>query len=445
VVQALRNLLIVCLALGVHAESAVGENLEQFKGAQRELMRLVRSKQTPERLEGIKRLQQYPLEDAVKLIHARLDDAEPDVRQAAYDTLMEMNGNYEVCETLLSLARKGVHARDGGVGATASIAILLSSKLRSTQREVEEMLDDVGSSAAGAAPVVALVDALAQRRDAGDVPALAQLTQTGVFENHRGVRRAVVQALTRIPAKDAVEVLIEIMDRAGGEARADAAEHLTQVTGQPFGVEVAAWRTWWSEAKETFQYPGASADAPYRSTVTESEAGYYYGMPLFAERLVFVLDTSASMNGQRIVAAKRELVRAIQGLPNYVQFGIITFNTRLDVWQRKLVPATDRSKQAAISYVGTQSTSSSTSSYDALEAAMAFDTEAIYFLSDGAPTAGKIVAPVEIVTAITATNKVRRISVYTIGIGAGFPGSPLDVFLKTLAEQNLGCYRRIDN
>ena len=74
-----------------------------------------------------------------------------------------------------------------------------------------------------------------------------------------------------------------------------------------------------------------------------------------------------------------------------------------------------------------------------------FDTEAIYFLSDGAPTAGKIVAPADIVAAIAAQNRIRRISVYTVGIGAGFPGSPLDAFLKALAERNLGVYRRIDN
>jgi hypothetical protein len=75
---------------------------------------------------------------------------------------------------------------------------------------------------------------------------------------------------------------------------------------------------------------------------------------------------------------------------------------------------------------------------------MEFDTEAIYFLSDGAPHGGKITAPVDIVAAISAANKTRRISIYTIGIGAGIPGGPLDLFLKTLAEQNLGLYRRVD-
>jgi hypothetical protein len=91
-----------------------------------------------------------------------------------------------------------------------------------------------------------------------------------------------------------------------------------------------------------------------------------------------------------------------------------------------------------------QSTHSNTASYDAVETALSFDTEAIYFLSDGAPHGGKIAAPVDIVAAISAINRSRRVSIYTIGIGAGIPGGPLDLFLKTLAEQNFGLYRRID-
>jgi Ca-activated chloride channel family protein len=165
---------------------------------------------------------------------------------------------------------------------------------------------------------------------------------------------------------------------------------------------------------------------------------------VFAERLVFVLDTSGSMTGQRIMAAKRELIKAIGNLSERASFGIVVFNSSVSVWQKQLVPATQKAKHAAIAYVSSQGTAANTASYDALEAAFNFDTEAIYFLSDGAPHGGKIPAPVDIVAAITAINRVRRVSVYTIGIGVGFAGGPLDLFLKTLAEQNLGLYRRVD-
>ena len=85
-----------------------------------------------------------------------------------------------------------------------------------------------------------------------------------------------------------------------------------------------------------------------------------------------------------------------------------------------------------------------TAAYDALDAAFRFDAEAVYFLSDGAPNAGKIASPAAIVAAVTQTNRTRRISIYTIGIAPGEPGGPLDMFVKTLAEQNFGVYRRVD-
>ena len=57
---------------------------------------------------------------------------------------------------------------------------------------------------------------------------------------------------------------------------------------------------------------------------------------------------------------------------------------------------------------------------------------------------GKIPLPAAIVAAITQANRTRRMSVYTIGIAPGPPGGPLDTFMKTLAEQDFGVYRRVD-
>jgi Mg-chelatase subunit ChlD len=207
-------------------------------------------------------------------------------------------------------------------------------------------------------------------------------------------------------------------------------------------MDAGAWGRWWADAGGTWSYPHLSPNAPQK--ISASANGYYYGLPLFAERLVFVLDTSGSMTGGRIVAAKRELIRALSGLPEHVHFGVVVFNGRVVAWQNKLVPASAAMKKTAIAYVEAQAAQSNTASYDALAAAMTYDTEAIYFLSDGEPTAGKILAPADIITAITAENQKRRISIYTIGIAPGFPGSVTDSFLSTLADRNRGQYRRVD-
>jgi hypothetical protein len=436
----------IVLAVGLFLASPVwliADTLEQFKQTKPDLLPMLRSKEPQDRIEAVRRLKAFPVEDSVKLIHACLDDHDPGVSKEAIAALREMNDNHEVCETLLAAAKRSLHGRKRQ-GAATDISILLASKLQSTHRAVDELLADAAAGKNGPAVVVDLLDEIAARRSTEDLNALDHLAKTQLFENHFGVRRTIVYALTVIPSKEAVGVLVGMLDRVGGDARADAVEYLMHVTGQDLGFDSKRWQQWWKENQESFAYPPVSTRAAYRGTLTEGESGSYYEMPIFAERMVFVLDISGSMGGQRIQAAKRELLVAIASLRESCQFGIVVFNDRASAWQRQLVPADDRNKQAAKTFVDSLGIGGSTASYSALDLAFTFDTEAVYFLSDGAPTTGNLIAPVDIVAAVTATNKVRRISLYTIGVGAGFPGSPLDTFLKSLAEQNLGTYRRVD-
>ncbi len=357
-----------------------------------------------------------------------------------------MSDNNEVCETLLQVVRRARKSRLGPAAAAATpVALLLSSKLRSAQREIDELLAADATAKSGVPLVISIADSMAARRDAADVPPLQRISESSVFHDNRGVRRAVVYALTQIPSKEAVDVLIGMLDRVGGEARADASEYLAQVTGQVYAMDAGAWQRWWKESKTAFAYPSVTVRRTYREGMGEGSSGNYYEMPIFAERIVFVLDNSGSMSGPRIDAAKRELIRAISELPENAQFGVVVFNSIVTRWHHDLVAADAKAKRGAISFVANLQTTGSTASYDALQVAFGFDTEAIYFLSDGAPNFGKVRAPGDIVASVTEANRARRISIYTIGVGAGFPGSPLDVFLRTLGETNLGQYRRVDN
>ena len=87
---------------------------------------------------------------------------------------------------------------------------------------------------------------------------------------------------------------------------------------------------------------------------------------------------------------------------------------------------------------------SRTASYDALEAALQYDGEAIYFLTDGAPVGGKITRPPDIIQAVSRLNQFRRMTINSLGIGVGQPGNNFDTFLSTLADQNFGVYERVD-
>jgi hypothetical protein len=109
-----------------------------------------------------------------------------------------------------------------------------------------------------------------------------------------------------------------------------------------------------------------------------------------------------------------------------------------------MVRATAEAKQEARLFVYQLAAHGRTATYDALDAAFRFDPEAVYLLSDGEPNAGRVPAPAAIVAAIGQANRARRISIYSIGIAPGAPGSDMELFMKTLAEQNLGRYRRLD-
>jgi len=423
-----------------------GDRGDEFNQVKREIQQRLHSKYPEDRIEALQRLESYPLSGAVALLQYGLDDPDEKVRLAAYATLLKLNGDEEVCKALLQRARKAEYRKRENQAAVPLLGVLLASELPDVRREASELLDkSAASTKNGLQVVLVLADSLGYHHDAVDVRPLLALSKTQAFARHFSVRRAVVDALTQIADRRAIGALIDIMDKMGGEARADAVEHLATITKQIYGMDAEAWQQWWAEEGETFEYPAQKKHAPYRSVALNTTIGTYYGLPLLAEKVVFVIDTSGSMAGQKIVAAKRELIQAISGLPENVQFDIVAFNGSVTVWQKQLVKATAKMKKAAVAFVYDREARSNTASFDALETALSFDTEAIYFLSDGAPYGGKISDPGEIVATISAINKSRRISIYTIGIGAGLPGSSLDLFLMTLAEQNQGLYRRVDN
>ena len=291
---------------------------------------------------------------------------------------------------------------------------------------------------------VELTDQLANRGHDDDVALLVRLSTSGAFEHQFGFRRSVVLALTRIDSRPAIGALIGLVDKVEGEAQADAIKYLTSVTGQAFGNNQAEWAKWWMENGETFVIPPPSARTMAVAERVSPGVTMYYGLPIYATRMVFIMDTSRSMLGPRLIAAKRELAAAIDALRPNDQFTVLVFDSNVRMWQKKLVVADAVNKKKAIQFVNKQDTNPLTASFDALESALGFDAEAIFFLTDGAPFGGKIAAPPEIVRVVTIRNRSRRESIYTIGIGAGEVGSPMDTFLRTLAESNFGLYRRVD-
>ena len=438
-----RNILAAALVLAVALAAAGEDKTDQdaFQTAQRQ----IRSRFAPQRVEAIERLRDQPTPEAVKLLApARLADPDPDVRRAAYETLLAWKDRRDICTFLLKILEKEAHGKKSrSVVVVPLVAVLLASEEPETQRDMRGFLDGyVPAVNESVAAITATADELAKR---GNQPALATLermTKLRCFSSTFACRRAVVQAMIQIRLPQAVDVLTDLLPKFDGEVRGDVVRHLAAVSGQQYGNQSEAWQKWWKEHKDGFQFPSstAAAAAPRRP----QKAASYYGLAIEAQRMVFVVDISGSMAGGRLQAVKRELTTAIDGLPPDAAFNLVIFSSKVAAWQRSLRLATPAVKQAARAYVYNLRAGGETAAYDALESAFQFDPEAIYFLSDGDPNRGKIVAPAAIVAAVAQANRSRRISVYTIGIAPGEPGSALDRFMERLATENFGAYRRVD-
>ncbi len=406
----------------------------------------VHSQIVADRVEGMKRLRDAPAQDAVRLIvPSGFNDPAEEVRRAAYETLLTWKDDRQVNISLLKALEKESRTNKGGVSVVAPlIAVLLASESADTQQELDKFLDAYAAAGKdGVAAIITVADELGKLGDGLSLASLKRMTRLKCYTGTYPLRRAVVQAIILVRRPEAIQTLISLLPDVDGEIRGDILRHLAAISGLSLGSDGKAWQAWWEKNKEDFKFPASDVSAPTAVAATPGTPTYY-GLAINARRMVFVLDISGSMEGPRLMAAKRELVQAIDALPEDADFSIVVFNDRVAVWQRSLKPATPATKKAAKNFVLVLYAGGHTDAYDALDAAFRFDAEAVYFLSDGAPNAGKISTPAAIVTAVSQANRTRRISIYTIGIEPGEPGEPLDTFMKTLAEQNFGVYRRVE-
>jgi von Willebrand factor type A domain len=424
---------------------------DDFGTAKREIQARLRSKQPLERIAALRQLHDYPIVDAARLlVTVGLRDDEPSVRDAAYYTLLDLNDHADIARYLLLTVNKD--SRHGEVNQTTLqlLAVLLASTSPDIERDVSAYLEKRTRMHDGLILVESLADGLGDHGRAEDVGPLTKLAGLKIFSAEFGLRRAVAEALMKISAPEAIGQLVTLLEKLRGELRAEIVKHLCEATGQDFGLEAAVWRLWWKENEKTFQMVGAPAGRRDGNNLAlggpSRGASMYYGLSIYAEKMVFIIDTSSSMlQGGRLMAAKRELLQAIDGLSDDAQFSVLAFNGEVYAWHKQLMPANTAMKQAASLWISALETGNTTASYDALETGMRFDAEAMFFLTDGVPQGGKINNPADIVALITRANWAKRMSIYTIGIGVlGPQGGIFDTFLTALAKQNWGIYRRVD-
>jgi len=148
-------------------------------------------------------------------------------------------------------------------------------------------------------------------------------------------------------------------------------------------------------------------------TVAEEEA------PI-AKDLVFVLDTSGSMSGEKIVQAKAALSFILRNLNPEDRFAVVSFSDYPRLQSDALQPVTARNVAEATEWVSLLNASGGTNIDDALTSALPLfegDDRPYYliFLTDGEPTVGET-EPLSIITDASSANTVDA-RIFSFGVG----------------------------
>lgn len=254
--------------------------------------------------------------------------------------------------------------------------------------------------------------------------------------------------LTQAVNKRASPILRE---RAGGLLRA--------MTGALIPADdVAAWRAFWEAEKDKIVVPERLAQEQPGGTRAK-----FFGLPVTGGSIVFVVDTSGSMNeapagtevepprgrrpDTRLRAAKEQLVAAVQAMPEESRYTLVTFAAEARTWNSEPMkpgPQNVRSLTEVLSRLGARG---STNLFDGLSVALhlgdarfgeevAAKVDEIFVLSDGEPTAGEVQDVDTLLRIVREANKYARVRIHAVFTGTGKGGD----LLRRLAEENGGVF-----
>ncbi len=159
--------------------------------------------------------------------------------------------------------------------------------------------------------------------------------------------------------------------------------------------------------------------------------------------IIFVLDKSGSMSGEKIAQLKDAFSEIIGQLPEQDNFNIILFDSAITVYRDELLPASEGNKADAVSYINSIEAGGSTNINDAMITALnMFETSEtrvpiIVMLTDGLPTSG--ITNTMAIRQNVLNNNTAGVSIFCLGFG-------FDVdfdFLKAMALENGGIAIRI--
>lgn len=258
-----------------------------------------------------------------------------------------------------------------------------------------------------------------------DVEARAglEIAQDALDHERWQVRAAAFAFCGRVRDLSTIPMLIARLDDEKGRLREDLLDALQDLTGYRF-LQTNRWERFWREDGEGFKMP-PPRERKRRSTADGNTKGFF-NIPVVSDRVAFVIDVSGSMSAKigtdgkrtRISEAKRQLCIAVDAMAGNRFFNVIVYGTNVDPLSDRLVKATDANKADMTSRVKALKLRGATNIHGALETAFADpDVDTIFLLTDGQPSAGRIVDQDELADEVARWNLSRRVVIHTVSIG----------------------------
>lgn len=153
--------------------------------------------------------------------------------------------------------------------------------------------------------------------------------------------------------------------------------------------------------------------------------------------IIFVVDKSGSMSGQKIEQAKSALKFVLNNLREGDTFNVVAYDDKVESWKPELQTFNEETRKAALGYVEGLYAGGSTNINGALTAALGQLQDSsrpnfVLFLTDGLPTAGETNEQ-KIVANAKENNKVKA-RVFAFGVGYDLNSRLLD----KLVRENFG-------
>jgi hypothetical protein len=271
------------------------------------------------------------------------------------------------------------------------------------------------------------------------------------------VRDAALDACLDLRDPAVIPALIARFDAEAVARRDRIRDTLVGLSAADHGGSAARWRAWWESEGKDLPLATREAAQAFIDARPRAEAGagrsvaQFYGIPLVSDRVAFVIDSSGSMLAAtarvggggavrtRIEVAKSELMTVVGRLAPRARFNIVWFATGTSAWRTRLGERTPANLRSAERFVEQRHANGATALYDGLMVAWRDrDVDTVYLLSDGAPSAGRLVQPDAILADVRSRFANKPITVHCIAVGTPSP------LLESIADATGGFYRVVD-